>query len=126
MFSPVLASLNYVDIVQKGSVVELAVLALLAVVSLLSWATIGLKQMQLSRARAESLTFLDVFWKGSKLESIYQTARAINSPLSRVFCAGFDELTKLNKAKESKEGAMSDRLGGIENVERALTRASMS
>jgi biopolymer transport protein TolQ len=41
-----------------------------------------------------------------------------------VFCAGYEELSKLAQTKEGAEGAMSERLGGIENVERALTRAS--
>jgi biopolymer transport protein TolQ len=35
-------------------------------------------------------------------------------------------LTKLARSKEQHEGAMSERLGGIENVERALYRASSS
>ncbi len=48
------------------------------------------------------------------------------SPLSKVFCAGYEELSKLAQHKEGTEGAMSERLGGIENVERALNRASTS
>ena len=116
--TPLLASINYLDVIQKGSVVELAVLALLVAVSAISWATIGLKQMQLSRARAQSLTFLDTFWKGSRLDAIYQSARSLEgSPLSKVFCAGYEELSKLAKTNEGQDGAMSERLGGIENVE---------
>jgi biopolymer transport protein TolQ len=123
----VLASLNYLDIIQKGSGVELAVLALLVVVSLVSWATIFLKSMHLSRARSQSLSFLDAFWKGSRLDAIYQSARSLEgSPLSKVFCAGYEELSKLAQTKGKDEGAMSERLGGIENVERALNRASTS
>jgi biopolymer transport protein TolQ len=70
---------------------------------------------------------LDTFWKASRLESIYKTAKSLErSPLSRVFCAGYEELTKLAQTKEAQEGAMIERIGGIENVERALTRASTS
>ena len=124
-----LASINYLDVIQQGSGVELAVLILLVGVSAFSWALIALKQIQLSRARSQSVSFLDAFWKGSRLDAIYTSAKGLNgSPLSKVFCAGYEELTKLAQSSKdaAKEGAMAERLGGIENVERALTRASLS
>jgi len=125
--SPPVAAINYVDIVEKSSAVELAVLALLVLVSVVSWALIALKSRQLSRARVQSITFLDTFWKGSRLDAIYQSARNLpSSPISRVFIAGYEELSKLAQSKEGGENAMSERLGGIENVERALNRASTS
>jgi biopolymer transport protein TolQ len=121
-----LASINYIDVVQQASPVELAVLVLLIGVSVFSWALIALKSSQLSKARAQSVRFLDTFWKASRLEAIYQTAQSLTgSPLSKVFCAGYDELTKLAQAKQEGE-AMAEKLGGIENVERALQRASLS
>lgn len=125
--APVLGALNYLEIIRSGSLVELMVLLLLACVSAFSWALIALKMMQLSRARSQSVSFLDTFWKASRLDSIYQKAQSLHSsPLSKVFCAGYEELSRLAKAKESQEGAMAERLGGIENVERALNRASTS
>jgi biopolymer transport protein TolQ len=124
---PLLAALNYFEIVRSGSLVELSVLALLACVSAASWAVIALKLAQLSRARQQSITFLDMFWKSSRLENIYSAAQKLRvSPLSKVFCAGYEELSRLAQSKENKEGAMVERLGGIENVERALNRASSS
>jgi biopolymer transport protein TolQ len=123
--SPLWASLNYVDILRDASVMELVVLGLLLAVSVVSWAIIVVKSRQLSAARAQSLVFLDTFWKATRLEAIYQSAQSqTGSPLAKVFCAGYDELSKLAQAKESGDGAMAERLGGIENVERALTRAS--
>ena len=122
-----LAAIDYISIVKQSSPVELGVLALLIVVSVVSWALIGVKAIQLSRAREQSITFLDTFWKGSRLDAIYQTARNLpSSPISRVFIAGYEELSKLAQTKEGAENAMSERLGGIENVERALNRASTS
>src|SRR5215813_3677672 len=122
-----LGALNYVEIIRTGSLVELSVLALLACASAVSWALIAVKLRQLSRARQQSLRFLDTFWKASRLEAIYQTAQSLHSsPLSKVFCAGYEELSRLAQSKEQQEGAMAERLGGIENVERALNRASTS
>ena len=107
-----LGAMNYLQILRDASVLELAVLALLMVVSVSSWALIALKHTQLSRARTQSLTFLDSFWKASRLEAIYQDAQKLEgSPLSKVFCAGYEELTKLAQTKEGAEGAMSERLG---------------
>ena len=122
-----LAAIDYLSIVRQSSPVELSVLALLVAVSVVSWALIAVKAVQLNRARDQSITFLDTFWKGSRLDAIYQSARNLpNSPISRVFCAGYEELSKLAQSKDGHENAMSERLGGIENVERALNRASTS
>jgi biopolymer transport protein TolQ len=125
---PLLAALDYVAIIKNGSLIELAVLGLLVGVSALSWALIAMKSMQLSRARSQSVQFLDTFWKASRLEAIYQQAQSLEaSPLSKVFKAGYEELSKIAQAnKQGEDGAMSERLGGIENVERALHRASTS
>jgi len=122
-----LGALNYLEIIRTGSLVELSVLALLACASAFSWALIAVKLRQLSRARQQSLAFLDTFWKASRLDSIYQKAQTLtSSPLSKVFCAGYEELSRLAQSKSPQEGAMAERLGGIENVERALNRASTS
>src|SRR5215813_10844186 len=103
-----LGAIDYLSIVRQSSPVELAVLALLVAVSVVSWALIAVKAVQLNPAR-------------------YQSARnGPSSPISRVFCAGYEELSKLAQSKDGHENAMSERLGGIENVERALNRASTS
>lgn len=120
------ASINYVDVLKSASVVELAVLVTLAAASAYSWALIAMKSSQLRKARAESVAFLDMFWKASKLDAIYQASEQLEaSPLSRVFRAGFEEIGKLAKQKSGTEAAMSEKLGGIENVERSLSRAAL-
>jgi biopolymer transport protein TolQ len=127
--APMPAALNWVEIIKSASVVEMGVLVLLAGASAVSWGLIALKATQLARARSQSVSFLDMFWKATRLESIYQSAKSLEgSPLSKVFCAGYEELSRIAQAnkEQHKEGAMSERLGGIENVERALIRASTS
>jgi len=120
-----LAALDVIEVLKSASVVELAVLFLLACASVASWALIAMKAVQLRRARAQSVVFLDTFWKATRLEAIYQTAQTLNdSPLSKVFRAGYEELSRLTQSRDQQDGAMSERLGGIENVERALHRAS--
>ena len=127
MHGPLLASFSYVDVIQSASPLELGVLLLLASVSAFSWALIALKSRQLRKARTESIKFLDVFWKASRLDSIYSESMKLDSsPISRVFRAGYEELSRLAQQNERKEGTMSEKLGGIENIERALNRASTS
>jgi biopolymer transport protein TolQ len=119
------AALDVVEVIRAASVVELAVLTLLAGASVTSWAVIAMKAVQLRRARAQSVSFLDTFWKASRLEAIYHTAQSLaESPISKVFRAGYEELSRVSQASEPTDSAMSERFGGIENVERALTRAS--
>ncbi len=116
---------SYGEALKSASVVELAVLVVLGLASAYSWALIAMKYLQLSKARAQSVNFLDTFWKASRLDAIYQSAQKLgSSPLSKVFKAGYEELTKLAQNKKGEEGAMAERLGGIENVERALQRAT--
>src|SRR3954462_3115766 len=119
-------AINYLDVIRNGSFVELFVLGLLALVSIASWGTIALKTGQLARARSQSLAFLDTFWKATRLEAIYGGAQRLEaSPLARVFVAGYDELTRLAQAKDAADAAaLAERMGGIENVQRALSRAS--
>ena len=120
-----LAALDVVEVLRAASVVELAVLVLLAGASVTSWAVIAMKAVQLRRARAQSVNFLDTFWKASRLEAIYHTAQSLaDSPISKVFRAGYEELSRVSQATDANDSAMSERFGGIENVERALTRAS--
>lgn len=128
--APLLGSIDYGKILSEASLLELLVLLLLVGASVASWALIALKSRQLSRARTQSLSFLDTFWKASRLEAIYDNAKTMeSSPLSKVFCAGYEEMTRLAQAKEregAQAAAITDRFGGIENVERALIRASTS
>lgn len=121
-----LGSINYVDVLKSASGVELLVLLLLAAASAYSWGLIAMKVLQLRKARGESVSFLDTFWKASRLDAIYTTSQKLDaSPLARVFRAGYEELSKLAQHK-TESGAMSEKLGGIENVERALNRASLA
>jgi biopolymer transport protein TolQ len=120
--------LDYFEVVTNGGPVVVAVLLLLVAASVVSWAIIFAKWRQLRRAQDESVRFLETFWQSKRLDSIYQAAEALSaSPISQVFRAGYVELSKVTAhRKPEAEGAMSEQLGGIENVERALKRAAVA
>lgn len=117
-----------VDILMETSGVVLGVLVLLAALSVISWYIIGYKWFYLRKVRNESLKFLDVFWQSKRLDAIYQSAEEFSeAPVSQVFKAGYIELSKLkNRDKPEGSDSMRVHLSGIENVDRALRRATSS
>jgi biopolymer transport protein TolQ len=125
------SGLNYLEIAKNSGAVGLGVLGLLLLASAICWAIIVRKWLQIRRAQGESVKFLETFWQSKRLDAIYQAAEALSgSPISHVFRAGYVELSKVTAQKKEGTGTegrgMSEELGGIENVERALKRAAAS
>jgi biopolymer transport protein TolQ len=119
-------SLNYVELITHGGPIVTGVLLLLAGSSIASWTVIFRKISHLRRARTQSVQFLETFWRSKRLDTIYAATDAMPlSPVAQVFRAGYVELSKVTQAKPADgEAAMQDQLGGFENVERALARAT--
>jgi biopolymer transport protein TolQ len=117
--------IDYLQIVTSAGPVGQGVLLILAGASAVSWAIIFKKTLQLRRAERESAKFLAAFWQSKRLDAIYKAAEDLPaSPIGAVFRAGYVELSKVTQRKEGEASGMSDELGGIENVERALKRAA--
>ncbi len=113
------------ELVLHASLVVKIVLLILAFMSIASWFIIGTKLARLRQAQLQSATFLDFFWSkdegnvwsAERLEAVYARLSSVEgSPLGRVFHAGYVELAKTMQA--------GGRSGDVENVERALRRAS--
>jgi biopolymer transport protein TolQ len=114
-------------LLSAGIVVKL-VLILLLFFSVVSWAIILFKLFQVHRANSESERFMDFFWKSKRFDTIAsQVDRFTSSPLTVLFNEGYGELKKVVEGNGASEGsALSTDLGGIENVSRALRRATNS
>jgi biopolymer transport protein TolQ len=112
------------DLIWNSGLIVKFVLLLLIVFSVVSWAIILTKNIQLKRMNFSDGKFLDTFWKASSLEAIHEElGKFATSPLAQVFRAGYTELqkiaeTKRNKSKEDLQ------LSGLDNVSRALRKAS--
>lgn len=109
-----------------GLVVK-AVLLLLIMFSVVSWAIIMFKFFQIQKAFSESGRFMDFFWKTKRFDSIAsQVDRFASSPLTALFNEGYSELKQLMEAEGAKpdHGGLSTDLGGVANVTRALRRAT--
>ncbi|HJM43956.1 MAG: protein TolQ [Nitrospinota bacterium] len=111
----------------SGPVVQL-VLLILVMFSVASWAIILSKHRTLSHARGQSEEFLDAFWKNQRLDALYEKSeRWIDSPVSKVFRAGYRELSRLHdvvvKAEAGVDVAAAAETSILQNVSRAMSRA---
>lgn len=112
-----------------GPVVKFVLLILIAC-SIFSWSIIFYKWLSFKSALRESDAFLDLFWNAKSLESIFSETKNFSvSPVSNVFRAGYLEFQKVSaRGQETSPGAgLSAIIGnGLENVQRALRKASVS
>jgi biopolymer transport protein TolQ len=103
------------DIMGAGLAVQ-SLLLLLIAMSIISWAIIFKKRKQYARIREDNERFLDLFWSAATLEQVKDKLdRHMESPLSRIFNAGFSELERVRR----KESFVGD---NMDNLERSLRR----
>ncbi|MDR0881258.1 MAG: protein TolQ [Candidatus Adiutrix sp.] len=114
------ASSNVIQMILEAGPVVKGVLVTLLIFSLLSWAIILSKAVQLGRANRNSNSFLNNFWKSRSLANLYAEAGDFgSSPIAQIFRVGYQELGRVHKARLEQRTAM-------ENVQRALRRSGMS
>lgn len=121
-------------ILGAGPMVQI-VLVILLFFSVISWAIILMKYRIIRKAKKENGMFLDIYMKSNNFSEIFVESKKFRySTVAEVFRAGYTELGKLAKLKkESSHGGdrPGDEIGsfefrGIDNVERALNRATES
>ncbi|MFO7568678.1 MAG: protein TolQ [Smithellaceae bacterium] len=107
-----------------GWVVQFILLILL-IFSIVSWTIIFLKFRYYRKIQKENDAFDADYQRSSKLSEVLPAAKKYTfSTTAEVFRVGYSELTKMNKP--FKESSQSDDipLSSIDNVQRALNRAS--
>jgi biopolymer transport protein TolQ len=124
---------------QAGPVAKL-ILGLLALLSLLSWAVVIGKLVQLSRADRQSASFMEAFHRSSRFSEVNAQAGKLHaSPLVGIFQAGYAEIdSQIKHTRELAErpgrggerapaaggGAGADyRITSLPALERSLARA---
>jgi biopolymer transport protein TolQ len=116
-------------VINAGPMVKF-VLILLAWFSVMCWGIILLKQLQFRAVRNDNARFLEKFWGGASLDSIYRDTKSFRrSPLAKVFQSGYQELGKIKKVQHvegAKPEEIAIHLSGVESVGRALRRAAGS
>jgi biopolymer transport protein TolQ len=104
-----------------------SILYLLILFSVVSWGIIAQKYRQIRRAKRESEKFIEIFWERRNLSSIHDASRELlASPVAQVFRSGYEELVRVSRSKkEASSGeSFTTELGGVENVSRAMIRAT--
>lgn len=114
------------ELLTQSRGVVLIVLILLVGFSVMCWGIIVYKWFVLYQAQNQSLDFLDLFWGSKRLDNIFKESEELGrSPIAQVFRAGYIELNKLQKqAAGGDSSTMSQALGGLENIQRAMRRAA--
>jgi biopolymer transport protein TolQ len=85
--------------------------------SVVCWGIIAQKALRLRTATRASATFLDVFWKSKRLDSVYERVPEFEgSPVAAVFAAGYAELARLSAGGASQDPGA--------NLARSLRRAA--
>ncbi len=110
-------------ILHAGLVVK-AVMLLLLVFSVISWAIIFVKWLSLREARRRSSQFLDVFWSSNELDQLYKKAEQFGgAPIPSVFRAGYVELVKVTEPRGGlAAGSKKGEPGDLDTVQRAMRR----
>ena len=89
---------NILELVTNSGPVVQAVLYLLVLFSIISWAIIFYKFRQLRQARRESERFTVVFWETKNLSSIHTVSLEMqDSSTAQIFRAGYQELMRISR-----------------------------
>jgi biopolymer transport protein TolQ len=123
-------SRDLIAIISQATVINQAVLAILAVLSVVSWAVILSKSWSYRTVAAQTAKFLEAFRKSSKFSEVQAVCASLPaSPLVGVFQAGYAELNaqfRLSGAHPVNPSTPSPRptLKSLTAVDRALLRAA--
>lgn len=110
--------------VMSASLPVQALLFSLFVLSIVSWAIIVKKYLQFQEFERANALFSERFWKANSLEALYEKINEFpQSNIARVFRAAYLELQRIADSGLARSGGTSTRLGGLDNLERALRKA---
>lgn len=111
-------------ILDAGLMVKFVLLILL-VFSIISWTIIFIKFRTYRRIRQENEAFNSDYQKSTKLSDLLPASRKYpSSTMAEVFRAGYAEMTKANRLSRDSARPEEISLSSLDNVERALNRAS--
>jgi len=124
------SSLSVWQLIKDAGLMVKFVLLILFLFSVFSWAVILWKFFQLRRARSASEKFSERFWNAESLDQAFgEASKYFQSPLARVFQAGYLELNRVRERRKKLEETdpefqfpVRKELIGVENVQRAMNQ----
>ncbi len=103
--------LSILHLVWNASFVVQAVMALLMVVSIVSWAAIFRKLIALGKIKSLNEEFERDFWSGTSLNELFQSAAQNakhSGPMERIFASGMREYQKLRERRIADASTLMD------------------
>jgi len=103
--------LNILQLVLHASIVVQAVMLLLMLVSIASWAAIFRKLFALKKVKGQNEEFEREFWSGASLNDLFSAATKRAShcgPMERIFASGMREYQKLRERRITDAGTLMD------------------
>jgi biopolymer transport protein TolQ len=127
--APPAGSFDVVEIIRSSTPVNQAVLAVLVLFSVASWAIILFKSVEYRKVARQTRTFLDVFRKSAKFSEVNAVCPSLpETPLVGVFQAGYAELNaqfrSAGQSSNPQPNPGRPMLKSLDAVDRALIRAS--
>ena len=115
-------NLSFISLIANASLVVQLVMALLLVVSVMSWHYIFRKMFAFRKAQAQTNEFERAFWSGGSLQTLYQqvSSNEQSGALARIFEAGMSEFLK---AKASAGKSSLDQAPVLDGARRAMHAA---
>ena len=123
---------DVLGLIQRSSPLSKAVLFILVLFSVSSWAIILFKLWQFRRVETQTNSFLDVFRRSSKFSEVQAVCKSLeHSPLAGVFQAGYVELNAQLRQPDTSNGPEQPngpparpKLKSFDALDRSLLRAS--
>jgi biopolymer transport protein TolQ len=118
---------NVLDLVLQAGPVAKAVLALLGVFSIVSWALIVDKWWQLRRVRSQTIEFLRSYREGRRPSVVLAAAKKLReSPLAQLYVSAHQEVSGISEMAEhviddNEDGLSGDRLDAVHRAMRRTT-----
>ncbi len=123
--------LSFVTLITNASLLVQLVMALLLLVSAMSWTYIFRKMFAIRNATAQTTEFENAFWSGANLNALYEEVTATrrrhgsNGALERIFEAGMEEYRKARLSFTGKDIDTSALLDGARRAMRAAYQREM-
>ncbi|MET0320598.1 MAG: protein TolQ [Duganella sp.] len=117
--------LSFISLITNAHLIVQLIMALLLIISLVSWTYIFSKLFAVRSARRQTVDFEKTFWAGGNLHALHQNAgkdRAGSGPLARIFEAGMGEFIKSKAAYTASRETMDH--GAILDGARRAMRAA--
>ena len=118
---------NVLDLVMQAGPLAKAVLALLALFSIVSWALIVDKWWQMRRARNHTVQFIRAYREGRRPSIVFGAAKKLReSPLAQLYIAAHQEVSGISEVVDHVLEDPEEGLGGerLDAVHRAMRRST--